>query len=401
MTLPVKPYQRDFNATSKRILVTGTRSTFSLELCRQFRHSGHRVYAADSTKAHLARGSTYVTRSFLVPPPNSQLAEFARQLNRIVEDERIDIVVPTSEEIFHMARVRAQLSDRCTWFLPTLPVLRRLHNKYEFIQWVKELGFPVPQTELITENSQLDTITRRISDGEELVLKPAFSRFSSKTLIRPKSAEEVYSMVGSASVTSPWVSQEYMPGRQISSYSISQKGQLKAYSDYATTFSINRGVSIHFECIQHPAVYEFVSSFLQRTGFSGQIAFDFIEAEDGSVMPIECNPRTTSGVHLFRLGTGLPTCFMGEQSSPLIPPAGTRAQIATAMLLFGWSNPGKSAGTWLRHLLTSGDVIFSWRDPIPLFWLIVEFIGNRVLAYRKGISAPAASTLDFEWNGEE
>jgi hypothetical protein len=77
--------------------------------------------------------------------------------------------------------------------------------------------------------------------------------------------------------------------------------------------------------------------------------------------------------------------------------------IAPAMLVYGLPAVRSWRGlkAWLRAFAGSRDVIFDPRDLAPfLCQLIVlwyNWRGSRAL----GISLPAFSTLDIEWNGPE
>jgi hypothetical protein len=92
----------------------------------------------------------------------------------------------------------------------------------------------------------------------------------------------------------------------------------------------------------HPATLNWVQSFVSRTQFSGQIAFDFIESAEGQVWAIECNPRTTSGIHLFADMPGITSAFT-DPSVPLQTPISDSPKLITAaMLLYT-----HAAGTFL------------------------------------------------------
>jgi hypothetical protein len=56
--------------------------------------------------------------------------------------------------------------------------------------------------------------------------------------------------------------------------------------------------------------------------------------------------------------------------------------------------------TWISDYACARDVLFSWRDPLPMLLSptsILEF-GWRALRTRKSLTQ--ASTMDIEWNGE-
>jgi len=81
----------------------------TLELARLFRRAGHRVLMAESLAWHLSRPSVAVAANYRVPPPRQDPAGFTRALAEIVRRERVDLVLPTCEEIFAVAGGRAEL----------------------------------------------------------------------------------------------------------------------------------------------------------------------------------------------------------------------------------------------------------------------------------------------------
>jgi predicted ATP-grasp superfamily ATP-dependent carboligase len=137
------------------ILLTGGRAPAALELARIFHAAGHQVFLAESVSSSLTANSCSVAASFLVPPPRQQPKDFIRALIKIICQNKIDLLTPTCEEAFHVARGHAELSECCTVFVEPLVRLRPLHNKWMFIQLAAELGLPVPKTSLIERADDL------------------------------------------------------------------------------------------------------------------------------------------------------------------------------------------------------------------------------------------------------
>ena len=150
-----------------------------------------------------------------------------------------------------------------------------------------------------------------------------------------------------------------------------------------------------------PAIKAFVARLVAKTNYTGQIAFDFIEAPDGSVHVLECNPRATSGLHLFALTDGLARAFAREPSDVVHPANDRPAMLGTAMLAIGVADALRHGK--LRALATdwcaARDVLWSPRDPWPAFYLFAGLGATLAAAARRGITPQAASTRDIEWDG--
>jgi len=97
----------------------------------------------------------------------------------------------------------------------------------------------------------------------------------------------------------PWVAQDYLAGEEISAYAIARYGKLVGVSVYRSLWRAGAGAGICFEPVEDKQALDFITGFVSGTGWSGQISFDLMRLSDGSVLPLECNPRATSGLHFF------------------------------------------------------------------------------------------------------
>ncbi len=134
----------------KRVLLTGGRAAAALELARLFRGAGWRVVVAESLRWNPSRWSRAVARSYVVPWPNRDPDAYIDALLRVVRRERIDLLIPTCEEIFYVAKGRDRLAPHCRVFTENIETLRRLHSKWLFVQTALGHGLPVPPTTLLT-----------------------------------------------------------------------------------------------------------------------------------------------------------------------------------------------------------------------------------------------------------
>ena len=111
-----------------------------------------------------------------------------------------------------------------------------------------------------------------------------------------------------------------------------------------------------FEQVQHEGTRAWVEHFVRTVRFSGQIGFDFIEDVTGQVHAIECNPRATSGIHLFHPGDGLvrallePEVLLNEDIEVTPQPGKDKAMLALPML-----------GSGIRQLQGSRGSLRAWR----------------------------------------
>lgn len=147
---------------------------------------------------------------------------------------------------------------------------------------------------------------------------------------------------------------------------------------------------------------------MQATGFSGQIGFDFIEGQDGQVYAIECNPRATSGIHLFHPGDDLVRALtepetLVKEGKWITPTKGSKAMLMLPMLgsgvqqIFG---KGKFRA-WIAAWHGARDVVYLRQDIQPFFEQFAVVLVAWRLARSQKISLTEALTHDIEWNGEQ
>lgn len=377
----------------KTILLTGGRAPVTLELARLFHASGNRVVVAESFNLHLCRASRSVTKNYHIPSPRHDFNRFIAALVTIIQQEQVDLLIPTCEEIFYIARGLDSLTQHCAVLAQPLDCLRPLHSKWEFVQRAQQYGLNVPATTLLTHPGQLAVLQ------PPFVLKPVFSRFATRTLLA--SDRGSYPSIV-PTLQSPWVAQQYLEGRQLCTYSLAHQGRITAHTCYPADFTAGRGAAIHFRHIEHQTTFQWVKTFVEAERFSGQIAFDFIETVSGELFALECNPRATSGVHLLATNPGFANAFWNDTGSLVEPLSQATSMLTTAMLFYGLPT-AISTGTltrWAKAFAATPDIIFTPADPLPGLWQFVSLSAMLGRAIRNRVSALEASTLDIEWNGE-
>ncbi|RNB88631.1 ATP-grasp domain-containing protein [Brevibacillus nitrificans] len=386
--------------TSKTVLLTGGRAPATLELARLFYQEGYRVIVAESARHHLCQVSRAVSRSYLVPPPRQQSEEYIQALQRIMEQEKVDMLLPTCEEIFYVSRGLNGLLEKGQVLTEGLEILRPLHDKWSFQQLAKQAGAAVPPTRKVETEEQLREALKE--SCRQVVLKPVFSRFASRIRIVTDPRSAALGDLPAVSKQEPWLVQDFIEGRQICSYAVAHKGRLALYADYETTYTAGQGATIRFSYANHFKVKDFVHRFVYGQQFSGQIAFDFIEDETGELYVIECNPRLTSGIHLFADQPEATAAFFGTRSEVFVPHGKHPSMLGVAMVAYGLPAVRSAAAgrRFLQDFRLARDVVWSWTDPFP-FLKQARMLADLAMQSRKtGKSMMECSTSDIEWNGE-
>ncbi len=377
----------------KRVLLTGGRAPATLELARLLHAAGAIVFMAESQRWHLCKTSNAIEKNVHVPAPRFDLESYINALIHIIQDEQIDLLIPTCEELFYVAQGRDQLTEHCQVFVSDIDTLNRFHNKWLFAQSALSYNLSVPCSQLMTNREGLDQWL-----GQPVVLKRAYSRFSTEILIKPIHRDELKHI--EPTEQSPWIAQSFIDGKQWCSYSVVNQGKVTAHSVYQTTFSVGQGTAISFQSVNHQKVFDWVKRFVEAEQFTGQIAFDFIEDSSGKLFAIECNPRTTSGIHLFYNRPEILNAFI-DMDSELLKPFEKPSMLMFPMLWYLFKNVRSKVlyQQWAASFRASRDVILSGRDLLPGLLQGVSVIQLLWLSLRKRMSPLAASTNDIEWNG--
>ena len=261
-----------------------------------------------------------------------------------------------------------------TWFLP---------------------GIAIPKTHLVKSTEEL----QQPNFTSPYALKACYSRASNhvKKVVPDNPLPDV-----KIEDSNPWIAQEWLEGDKFCTYSICHQGVVKALSIYPVHYAIEGNSCLTFESIHHQGVEEWIADYVRKINFTGQIAFDFIEHQGKQLYAIECNPRATSGLHLFSKNDQLDRAFFNTNPETLYPTLGKRKQIAIGMLMYGWkrsSHPSNGLWDFVKALLSIDDVILTKRDLKPFFSTPFVFISLFLESRRRKLPLPALFNHDNEWNG--
>lgn len=371
-----------------RILVTGTRAPVALEWARALARSGHEVTGADTLRWTTASHSRSLAAHHVLPSPRWEPAEFERALGRLLE--RVDLVLPTCEEVFGVARAAERLGATGRVFAPPMALLARVHHKGDFTALAAGVGARVPRTETVASPEALRDALPRFP---RYLAKPAWGRFAVRLAtnagpragriapgeIRPTEAE-------------PWLVQEFVEGEMECSYSLLHGGRVTAHVAYATPFRHDAGSGVQFVAVDGRESGDVAARLGAATGFTGQMSLDFLRGAEGLVL-LECNPRATSGAHLLdgeRMVAGLL-----DPGAAWTQPPGRSRHLFLPLLAAGLRAPRRLA----RALAAGDDVVADARDPLPALTQLRMAAGFARLARRQGIGLTEATTWDIEWNG--
>jgi len=341
-------------------------------------------------KRQLCSVSRAVAKTFRVAPPNTDIAGWERDILDIIERENVTDLIPTSEEVCHVANLAPRLPETTRYVGPAAEWIAQWHDKLQFVNCAISRGVTAPSV-YTTADGEARSLIRQT----ECVLKPRRGCSGTEVSFIPRGS------------TLPPPSQDMLLQRRVQGnhlYTLSwvDAGKVKATASYRG--STHSGtVAVGFQSAPTPfSVKQWIEQFVADTDVTGFLSFDFILDRSGIPWGIECNPRLSSGVHFIE-EAWLGAAVMGEDSGPpSISPAGKRVQWSYSTLteaykhLFRFQIP--ELVRCLRDLFVSRDAVWSWRDPLPFILmtpLCWEFIWRSI---RERMPIGDASQCDIAWH---
>ncbi|MBD8871309.1 ATP-grasp domain-containing protein [Rhodanobacter sp. DHB23] len=379
----------------RKVLVLGGRSPVALDHARRFAAQGWQVVIGDSVPCRMASWSRAAHDHAVLPSARYGIREYAHALNRTIETHGIDLVIPTCEEVFYLARVRPALPSHVRVLVDDFGKLAMLHSKWRFLEAARHCGAVVPDSALVNGIDE----ARDWAGGRPVAIKPEFSRFGVHVRLYP---DGVPRDAKPFELDVPWVVQSFCRGQELCSYSVVDRGRLCAHVTYRPSYRIDASSSYVFEICDTPGIEAFVARFAQKIDYTGQLSFDWIVSGQGELQVLECNPRAISGVHLFAPDDALPAALMGEAVDCVRPGTREMRMIAAVMLAAGIWHPlrRRPLREWWRDFRQARDVIAVAGDRMPLLGGLLDLASYAHIAARQRCSMRQASTRDTEWDGE-
>ena len=379
---------------AERVLITGARSVAALDIARGLRAAGYEPHMADCSPAWLSRLSRTAGPVHRHASPVDRPADFARDIRGLID--RLDPVriIPTCEEVFHLAALAEAcgFSDRV--FAPSPDRLAALHAKDRFAALCGRLGLPVPETTAFTDRAALEAFP---GDPVDHVFKPVWSRFGGRTVIAP-TPDRLAAVTPSPGA--PWVAQRRIIGEEVSFYAICHEGRVTAFCVYGSDWRLSGGASYVFRPLstEMTARLRPMAQALAVFAGNGQIACDAIIDAGGQPWLIECNPRATSGVHLFGSSAEFGRALMGRGEAE---PATATRHLSPALWLHGLPTALRDGrlAAWRAQVMQGVDAVAAPGDPGPVLGALADAAVFGLRAVRSGRSLTAAMTADIEWNG--
>jgi predicted ATP-grasp superfamily ATP-dependent carboligase len=359
---------------AKNILIAGARMTKTLQLARSFHAAGHRVILIDTEKFWLSGNqfSNAVAGFYTVPDPNQNLVGYVEKLQAIAHQEQIDLFIPVAmfAVTYFEGWEKHPLEGFCQVCHFDRDTVQMLDDKFAFAEQARSLSLPIPKSFKITNPKQVldfDFSQEQRPYILKSILYDARRRLD-LTKLPCATEEQTAAFVNSLPISekTPWMLQEFIPGQEYCTHSTVDQGRSTMYCCCASSaFQVNYGTA------HKPEIQAWVDRFLTSINGYGQASFDFIEAADGTVYAIECNPRTHSAMTLFYNHPGVSDAYLHPDRIPTtlqpLPDAKPTYWLYHELWRLTEVRSLSQLKQRLQKITREKEAIFSVDDPLPFF----------------------------------
>lgn len=380
-----------------RVLVTSSRNPFALDIIRKLGSTGHEVYAADTYDEAMGNHSKFAAGHYATASPTLETDQFIKDISQIVEENDIELIIPTFEEAFYLAARRGDLPDSVEVYTGDFNKLARLHDKVSFQKLCEEAGVPIPETVVATSDEQL---AEAIDKFPQYFARAAFSRGGVALLtntgplegqLKP---EEVH-----PTPEQPWIVQPFTDGPMVCTYSTVVDGKVTSMVTYRVPQQWAHSTGIEFVADDSTKTLEYTQKIVDTLDphYTGQLSFDFVDHE-GELVAIECNPRTTNGV-LMLDANQVSDAIQGKNEETYMAVPGTERLIKFAVLANVFTPHLKTIPSTLKAIVKGTDTGKGWHDSLAMLWSPATLVHGAKLSRGKHEPILESLAADIVWDG--
>ena len=361
-----------------RVLLPEGSSTSAREAVTLLGLSGHHVEICDPSPWCLARFSRHVRKYHRCPGLRDDPSGFFAFVTQLLARRRFDVVLPTHEQGFLLARMRSQLQGRVGLALPAFESYRTAHSKGGFSRLLDRLQLPQPSTRIVTSAQGLRDAIRYPS-----VVKTSVGT-ASRGIWFVRNADDLEialrDLDAGGAFAGEVLAQDLITGTTEKAQSVFCQGRLVGFHAYRQVAAGIGGGEAIKQSVNRPQIRAYLEAIGAHLGWHGALSVDTIMPTDGTPpLLIDCNPRLVEPGNAWRAGIDLVGLLLrvsqGETPMPLPEGReGVRTHLAMQALL-GCASRGGTRSDLVRecvHLSTaSGAYADSCEEltPLRLDWL--------------------------------
>lgn len=289
-----------------RVLLTEGSSTSARQTLYALGRLGCVIEVLDSQRLCLGRFSRLVRRVYQSPSFGREPLAYLEFLKDRLQRERYDVLFPTHDQVYLLARCREQLRPLVGLAVPEFASIEQVQNKAAFARLMTELNLPHPATSIVRGVTELRAIS-----AFPCYVKLPFST-AGQGVWRVDGSEELQRVMADITAQTELlelVVQQPVEGAWCVAQGVFSHGQLVGSHCYRSRALGVGGSAQAREGVSHPLVVQHFAELGKHLGWHGAMHLEyFFEEATGQPTYIEANPRigetmnaTLSGVNLCEL----------------------------------------------------------------------------------------------------
>ncbi len=377
----------------KRVLITNGDNIRALVFIRAL--AGKRdVELHVSAERKFAAGfySKYCSHKLINVNPKKNLELFLKQLVNYVKVNNIDVLIPVNaDELDLVLRNRSLFPKNVNIPFPDYEKFSFVKDKWNFFNFAKKLGVPVPETVKVTGTSGLGKV--KIDFPLIVKIRTGAGSKGVKKVNNKAELLEVFDSISKeyklSKETYPLIQEYIENGENYCASAFCRKGKVESVFVYKSLrqYPLDHGTSTSKVSVKDAEIDSYVRRMLEHLEWHGIAQFDLIK-KNGKLYFLEMNPRLYTSLNTtVKGGLNYPyyLCLIDENIS--IPKSyrvgiGTRIILSDTLVFFKSlvrkkKYPLKEYLLCLRKNWYFDDVVVS--DFLPSLPLFVKFIRGKLL----------------------
>jgi predicted ATP-grasp superfamily ATP-dependent carboligase len=286
-----------------RVLLSEGSSTSAREAITALGLAGHVIEVCDPSPVCLGRFSRFVGKFHRCPGLRDDPVGTLAFVEKLLAKRSFDVLLPTHEQGFLFARVRARLETHVGLALPSFESYRAAHSKAGFSRLLDELGLPQPATRIVKSPSELRDAVRF-----PCVVKTSIGTASRGIWFVPDYnglTQALQDLGAKDAFANEVLVQDWVAGATEKAQAIFCRGRLLGFHAYRQIAAGAGGGEAIKQSVRRPLVRADVAAIGERLAWHGALSVDTIMPEDGSHLFIDCNPRLVEPMSAYLAGLDL------------------------------------------------------------------------------------------------
>lgn len=167
---------------------------------------------------------------------------------------------------------------------------------------------------------------------------------------------------------------------------------------YKALLTYNNGSATYFETFINKNIENFVINFAKKNNFHWQISFDFLQNDNWDIYLIECNPRTTSWIHLLKNIPDFKDTLENFITKKTYKSFILNKKIRTWFIFVNLLYTFKLSKIWFWFLSLFNDIVFDKNDIKPFLYQIKLLWYYKRISKEKNISLSEVTSYDIEYD---